>query len=557
MEDFNRRLVLAVDKNDIDAAEKLCESAYQDLLSESASDSEPAPLSFLKSLRHSVRIDHPNIRELLDRCALHFCAPVLLSGLGGAACRQHAENILGVLVEAGPGRDVFTGIVEGVHLFPSECWEDSDSRKLGCTILNHLPTILSRIKRRKQAFLGDSLSLALHLARGLTSSHDNAEVLEQLRIVLLFTRDCPASCGYDSSLDSLPKETSLTIRAFLVQLLRLYLSKLAARMACEEMEEHASEFSEDMLVMIAQFLHGAGWGWTDFEEVDELTTAWMQAVDHANEIETKRAMTISVGFLLWGCFCSDKLAQALRLTVDPNQVLNIAVEMCNVASDDPTVFAGLALVSAVFKTPEFRREISNGPHTDVISRLLKDLVEHMNGNLNVQLRMVCLSTVKSVLEAAEVSMRWSLYQELFACPHPEIAAVLFQDFKSLVVRERQTGSKSRFNSPDVVGVIRDIVSVDRGGWEGVLHASDLLAAALNLYRYLIVNLEQMGNREDELGVLGGDVVGVISKRCRYFRECVEEGVKESKSWEGTDCEAWLLGLERLDEVVTRVQELIE
>lgn len=105
-------LVLLLEACDDEGAEDFCRR----LCGELQSASEPtAALDVLVHLKEALQDgSSPQAQELLDRCSLDLCAPLILCGGLGLECAEEAVGLLKVVATHSPPREVYTG--EAVRL---------------------------------------------------------------------------------------------------------------------------------------------------------------------------------------------------------------------------------------------------------------------------------------------------------------------------------------------------------------------------------------------------------------------------------------------------------
>lgn len=443
-------------------------------------------------------------------------------------------------------------------MVPPDYW-NSEGCQVAQTILELLPNVLSRITRKKTSYLGPIFKFSLQLLAKMTDSCGIHDSVVHLKALLKAVQQCLHICGYNIEVQDLPIEILNLTLAFFLLLSGLLLPIAVMEATTQDVSGNLGAASLELLDLLANFINPFGIPWDRLQSAHFAHT-WASMTE---DTKPELALNLDEGarFLFWGSVHSTRLRDAIQVEPVLLMVLKISAEMCSVTSDEPMVLAGLQILEVHLQNQEVFGSLTDDDpvHSSITIQLLSSLVEHMHGNGSGQVRVHCHAVVQAMLRCLSDDAKWEAFQTIINCPYSEIAAVLLQEFKSAVVQARTNRMESRFNSIDVLGVITKILQkytcsydIDK---QLVGNHAELLATTLNLYRYLCLNTQAPGNDEHDIGALSEAHVAIVSAKCKILKQNLADHLKEVAPVDSESVD-WMMAIQRLDEVVARVLELI-
>lgn len=431
--------------------------------------------------------------------------------------------------------------------------------QVACSILDLLPELLKRIERKRESFAGPSLTFAMQLTQKMMESADEDDHLQYIAILEEFTETSTSMCWDTLKLCDLPQAVAHSLRPHLLMLLHLYLHFAARAFLGFDQHNERHGILEDVLKTVAAIIHKFELHWADVEKMGE-----EQEKHPTTEVGTRdKVMDASVckKSIFWGALHSISIKHQLRLVSTARDAWEYALETCCEASDSPTIFMGLDLLKSALQDPQHRSEIlaESTSHSSV-SKLALALVEYMHGSNVGFIRIEAFECLKLLLGSMDEVSRWNTYQKLVRGPYPDISALIFQEFKSNVVSAKENGqSNSKFSGSSVVEFIAELLvqhaSASSDDWQTVSVRADFLSSVLNLYRFLCSRVQRAANGAEDASVLSRKTVHVVGSCCNFLRQQIARGLEECDNGLDTPVEV-VLGLQRLEEVVGIVQELI-
>lgn len=439
---------------------------------------------------------------------------------------------------------------------PPDYW-NNEGCQIAQAILKLLPNILSRITRKKASYLRPIFEFILQLLKKITDSCGIDDGVHHLVASLETAQKCIHICGYE--VQDLPTDVLNLTLALTLLLSGLLLPLAVMSIASQDMSRELDAASLELLRLFADFVTPFGIAWNNMQYA-QYANAWLSTTE-----DSKPELTLSLDegarFLFWGGVLSEHLKGAIKLETTTLSVMKTAAEMCSTASSEAMVIAGLQILGVYLENKEMTGTITDDDPAlkSIIIKLLNSLVDHMHKSSSVQVKIYCHASIQAMLKCMSDEIKWVAFQTIILCPYSEVAGVLLQEFKSAVVEARTTRTDSIFNSTAVMGVITQILqkcscSCDADKQTVGDHA-ELLATTLNLYRYLCLTARNSGSDEHDIGSLSEANISIVNTKCMDLKRDLDVHLAEVAPVDSETAD-WMMAIQRLDEVISRVLELI-